>query len=190
MTDRPRSSRSFARGFWAGLVLSGIACLIIYLVTPGSGPTHREATAEQLHKDHTATLARVARVGGNAASEISDRENASDEIPAPDTITLDPGLVDSADSTREEEATGPTQSGEQVYNQSCLLCHATGIAGAPALNDDKNWAPRMLQGREILYQHAIEGYTGVSGFMPAKGGNLTLSDEDVRAAVDFMTINR
>ncbi len=45
---------------------------------------------------------------------------------------------------------------------------------------------RSAQGRDTLYQHAIEGFTGEAGLMPAKGGNLSLDDEDVKAAVDYM----
>ncbi len=48
------------------------------------------------------------------------------------------------------------------------------------------WAPRIAQGKDTLYKHAIEGFTGAKGMMPARGGAATLSDDDVKAAVDFM----
>ncbi len=48
------------------------------------------------------------------------------------------------------------------------------------------WAPRIAQGKDTLYKHALEGFTGEKGMMPARGGNAGLSDEEVKASVDFM----
>ena len=76
--------------------------------------------------------------------------------------------------------------GAQVYNTACVACHGTGIAGAPAVGDVDGWTDRMAQGIDVLYLHAIDGYQGASGIMPAKGGNTSLSDDEVRAAVDYM----
>ena len=76
--------------------------------------------------------------------------------------------------------------GKSVYGKTCSLCHASGVAGAPKPGDKEAWATRVAQGKETLYKHAIEGYTGEKGMMPAKGGNSTLSDDDVKAAVNFM----
>ncbi len=77
--------------------------------------------------------------------------------------------------------------GKGVYDKACALCHAAGVAGAPKLGDKTDWAPRIAQGNETLYKHAIEGYQGAKGMMPAKGGNSTLSDAEVKASVDYMT---
>ena len=76
--------------------------------------------------------------------------------------------------------------GKSAYNRTCALCHGAGVAGAPKPGDKEAWATRVAQGKETLYKHAIEGYTGEKGMMPAKGGNSTLSDDDVKAAVNFM----
>lgn len=72
------------------------------------------------------------------------------------------------------------------YEQVCGACHLNGIGGAPRSDDRLAWAPRIAQGKETLYKHAIEGYTGKSGVMPAKGGRTDLSDDLVKAAVDYM----
>jgi cytochrome c5 len=77
-------------------------------------------------------------------------------------------------------------SGPQVFNEACIACHGSGIGGAPVLSDKQNWAPRIAQGTDVLYQHAIEGYTGQAGYMPPKGARLDLSDEEVNDAVDYM----
>lgn len=76
--------------------------------------------------------------------------------------------------------------GPGVYEQVCGACHLNGIGGAPRSDDKGAWAPRLAQGKDTLYKHAIEGYTGKNGVMPAKGGRTDLSDELVRAAVDYM----
>lgn len=76
--------------------------------------------------------------------------------------------------------------GAQTYNQACVACHGAGIAGAPATGDAGAWTDRIGQGMDVLYEHAIDGYQGSAGFMPPKGGNMSLSDEAVRAAVDYM----
>jgi len=76
--------------------------------------------------------------------------------------------------------------GKAVFNASCVACHGSGVAGAPKLGDKGAWKARIAQGADTLYKHAIGGYQGKSGFMPAKGGNSSLPDDDVKAAVDYM----
>lgn len=82
-------------------------------------------------------------------------------------------------------AYGGTLDGSVIYDNLCSGCHTAGVAGAPTLTQ-ADWASRLPQGRDTLYRHAIEGYTGSTGFMPARGGNPALSDEQVIASVDFM----
>ncbi|MDB4826350.1 c-type cytochrome [Gammaproteobacteria bacterium] len=77
-------------------------------------------------------------------------------------------------------------NGGQVYQNACMACHAAGIAGAPKTGDIGAWANRIAQGSETLYTHAIGGFQGNAGVMPAKGGNAGLSDDEVKAAVDHM----
>lgn len=76
--------------------------------------------------------------------------------------------------------------GKSIYGKTCALCHAAGVAGAPKPGDKADWAPRIAQGDETIYKHAIEGFTGEKGMMPARGGGSSLSDDEVKAAVDHM----
>lgn len=76
--------------------------------------------------------------------------------------------------------------GKSVYGKTCALCHAAGVAGAPKPGDKADWGPRIAQGMDVLHKHAIEGFTGAKGLMPARGGATALSDDDVKAAVAFM----
>ena len=76
-------------------------------------------------------------------------------------------------------------NGQKDYQAACFACHGTGAAGAPKVGDKAAWKARIAQGKETLYKHAIKGFKGKTGFMPAKGGS-SLSDAAVKAAVDFM----
>ena len=78
------------------------------------------------------------------------------------------------------------EQGKKIYSGSCFACHATGVAGAPKLGDAGNWAPRIAQGMDMMATHAINGFKGASGYMPAKGGAGSLTDEEVTAAVAYM----
>jgi cytochrome c5 len=72
--------------------------------------------------------------------------------------------------------------GDQVYQQVCAMCHAAGLMSAPKLGDKAAWQPRIAQGVPTLYQHAENGIRT----MPARGGNASLSDAEVKVAVDYM----
>ena len=76
--------------------------------------------------------------------------------------------------------------GKKVYGSVCALCHAAGVAGSPKPGDKADWGPRIAQGNDVLYKHAIEGFTGAKGMMPAKGGGVNLTEDEVKAAVDHM----
>ncbi|GAB2999255.1 cytochrome c5 family protein [Psychrosphaera aestuarii] len=78
-------------------------------------------------------------------------------------------------------ATGP-RSGEQVYQSSCAACHGAGIMGAPKMGDAGAWSPRVAQGMDVLAQHAINGFNA----MPAKGGCVACSDDEIKAAIVYM----
>ena len=72
-------------------------------------------------------------------------------------------------------------TGEQAYTKVCSACHALGINGAPKIGDHAAWGPRIAQGKEALYSHAIEG----KGVMPPRGGT-TWPDATMRMAVDYI----
>ena len=78
-------------------------------------------------------------------------------------------------------------SGPQVFNEACYLCHSPpGVPGAPVVGDSAQWEPRIAKGVEVLRDHALNGFQGEAGFMPAKGGRVDLSDAEVLSAVDYM----
>ena len=72
--------------------------------------------------------------------------------------------------------------GRTVYESTCKACHGAGVANAPKFGDRKAWAAHLTHGTEHVYENALNG----KGAMPPKGGNPTLSDAEVKAAVDYM----
>lgn len=107
--------------------------------------------------------------------------------PATEAPAAEAPAAEAPAATTETGQTGSNVAmGEEVYKKTCFLCHGTGAGGAPMLTDKADWEKRLAQGMDTLYKHAIEGYTGEKGMMPPKGGNLSLSDEDVKASVDYM----
>lgn len=72
--------------------------------------------------------------------------------------------------------------GKDVYTKACAACHVAGVANAPKLGDKAAWAPRIKQGSAALVATVIKG----KGAMPPRAGNSTLSDSDIKAAVEYM----
>ena len=91
-----------------------------------------------------------------------------------------------AAAAASQVAYGGTTDGSVIFGNLCTGCHTSGAAGAPQLTKAA-WAARVAQGKETLYQHAMNGYKGPDGFqMPARGGNPALSDAQIKATVDWM----
>jgi len=88
---------------------------------------------------------------------------------------------------RPAAAAGATTAGSDVpgaatYNRLCQACHATGAAGAPLFGNKEAWAPRIAQGSDTLLQTVING----KGAMPPRGTCGDCSDDDLRAAIQYM----
>lgn len=115
---------------------------------------------------------------------VAERIRPVGEVYRPGEAHAEPAR--SVTAAPEPKPVAAALSGPQVYNSACIACHAAGVAGAPIVGDAAAWAPRIGQGMATLSKHAIEGYTGAVGYMPAKGGRMDLSDEEVAAAVEYM----
>lgn len=108
------------------------------------------------------------------------KTDAPAPAPAPAPVAAAPAPAPAAPAAPENTV------GKSVYGKTCSMCHAAGVAGAPKPGDKADWGPRIAQGKDTLYKHALEGFTGNKGMMPARGGAATLGDDEVKAAVDFM----
>jgi cytochrome c5 len=92
-----------------------------------------------------------------------------------------------AETVPEPAPVATTMTGPQVYNSACNVCHGSGVGGAPIVGDTDAWVARIAQGPDVLYDHAINGFSGDAPTpMLPKGGRVDLSDQEVRDAVDYM----
>jgi cytochrome c5 len=122
----------------------------------------------------------VAFAAGPAAGDIAERikpvGNVCVEGEECGVATAASGASDAAAAD-----SGP-RSGQQVYDESCNMCHGAGVAGAPKVGDTVAWTDRIGQGIDVLYTHAIEGINT----MPPMGMCAACSEEEIKLAVDYM----
>lgn len=164
-------------------VMIGIAVILIITARTVAGnnqlawvqtdPVYAASVDERI-----APVGRVVIAGAEPLAEAATSES-SDAAPTGET-------ADTAPASAAPAEVAKVVDGEQVYNTTCMACHTSGAAGAPKLGDAGVWKARIAQGADTLHKHAIEGFQGAAGFMPAKGGRADLSDAEVSAAVDFM----
>lgn len=78
-------------------------------------------------------------------------------------------------------AESSASAGKALYESTCQACHATGVLNAPKFGNKADWAPRLKDSMDTVYNFALHG----KGAMPPKGGS-NASDANVKAAVDYM----
>ena len=171
MTDKPVIAKRDQQFVDAFLMLVGIFVgIIVGVILLGHLIGEGDAVHEEEGAAQSALIERIQPVGEVAL--LGDASLAAAAAPAVPATAAVPAAA--------------ALSGAQIYEQTCALCHAAGIAGAPALTDQANWQPRIAQGSDVLGEHAINGFQGQAGVMPPKGGRADLSDADILAAVDYM----
>lgn len=156
MSDSNMKDGDFVRNFSIMIGALILLTVVIYVLANSIGGAHKAKTASA---DNATIAERIAPVG-----------------------KLNLAAAGAAAAT----GTAQAADGAGTYNSACAACHATGAAGAPKVGDKAAWTARIKQGNKTLYDHAIKGYQGKKGFMPAKGGQAQLSDAAVKAAVDHM----
>ncbi|MGZ3184218.1 MAG: c-type cytochrome [Telluria sp.] len=122
----------------------------------------------------------AAAASASAEAAAAPAAAAPAAAPAPAAAAAAP-----AASAAAAPAKVAADAGKKLFESTCQACHGAGIAGAPKFGDKAAWAPRIKQGMPTLYEHALKGFQGKAGMMPAKGGS-SASDADVKAAVDYM----
>jgi len=110
----------------------------------------------------------------------------AERVKAVGQINLASNTTVSSATTQVTATATAVIDGKKIYNGMCVACHGAGIAGAPRVGDKGAWAERIDKGASTLYANAINGVQGSSGVMPAKGGNPALSDDEIKAVVDYM----
>ena len=103
-------------------------------------------------------------------------EEKKDVASAAAAVVIPPPVVAAAPAA----AKGDT--GKALYEATCQVCHAAGVANAPKFGDKTAWAPRIATGIDALTQSVLKG----KGAMPPKGTAMAASDADIKAAVSYM----
>ena len=153
----------------------GFLVLVTFGLMIGAYFVHKQVPHEVPPAVAQRTVARIAPVASVYAGSTGAAAQAAAQAAA-------------AAAAAAEVAYGGTLDGEVIFNNLCTGCHTSGAGGAPTMAA-ADWTARITQGRDVLYTHAIEGFTGSTGVMPAKGGNPALTDEQVKATVDWMLDN-
>lgn len=151
-------------------ILFGVAAIMYFFANYVAGRTQRQ----WVHEDSAYRRDLLERIAPIAKVAIAGHDNS-----ALTQVNTAPAVAAVAVSTQ-------VLTGEQVYSATCNVCHAVGLAGAPKFKDSAAWGPRIQQGLAVLHKHALEGYQGKAGVMPAKGGRADLSEQSVVNAVDYM----
>jgi len=172
-----KPDRHFMNVFSAVLgILVAIALLLIGVSRlVDSGPTGARNVQDPLMQAEAHE--RIKPFGEVAVAGADTSAPAIEAAPA--------GVVPAAVAAPAVTAATPAD-GKAPYDMACSVCHGGGIAGAPKVGDQPAWTARIAQGMPTLEKHALEGYQGAGGVMPAKGGRADLSDDDVKAAVEYM----
>ena len=163
-----------------GLII-GIVLLAHYAV--GS---HTLGTTAQNANTPEAIANRIAPVTELVVNASKAPTATSAPEAAPAKVVAAAPIVAMAIPAAVSAGTPVAAGGEGVYKAACVACHGAGIAGAPKSGDKAAWSARIAQGKPTLYTHAVAGFQGKGGVMPAKGGNASLPDADVKSAVDYM----
>ncbi|MGU7784126.1 c-type cytochrome [Burkholderia sp. PU8-34] len=149
-----------------------IARAIVYMAN-NDGANFPEPAAPAANATPAATAAGAAPASGAAdaaSAQIAAAQAAIAAIPkAGEAPAAAPASADAA------------SAGKALYTQVCQACHAAGVLGAPKFGSKDDWAPRLKDSMDTVYNYALHG----KGAMPPKGGS-TASDADVKAAVDYM----
>ena len=121
----------------------------------------------------------VAYMANQAGANFKEPESKPAPAAKPAVAAAAPAAAPAAAGAKG----GDAAKGKTVYEGTCVACHGTGAAGAPKAGDKAAWTPRLKTGMDALYASALKGKNA----MPPKGGNMSLSDADIKAAVDYLT---
>lgn len=140
-----------------------------------------QAVASEVKNEATSAADATASAAQEAADKVEAAASKAEEAAKPEEAAKSEEKAE-APAAEAKPAESAKVDGKAVFEANCKACHGGLIPGAPAVGKKEDWAPRIKQGKDTLHKHALEGFNS----MPAKGGNSSLSDDEVKAAVDYM----
>lgn len=179
-------------GAWAPFIKAGYdAMLNVALHGKGGMPAKGGNPALSDYEVARAVVYMANKSGGSlpepAAPAEEGAKKEADAAPAAAPAPAAPAAAAPAAAAPAPAAPAPqaaavNPAGEQLYKTACFACHATGVANAPKFGDKAAWAPYISTGMDAMVKVAMSG----KGAMPPKGGAANASEDDIRAAVQFM----
>ncbi|WP_016688173.1 c-type cytochrome [Neisseria sicca] len=185
----PNAPKIENNGDWAPRIGQGFDTLFQHALNGFNAMPAKGGAADLTDQELKRAITYMAnKSGGNFPDP--DAAAPADQAASGDAAASAPaaaGSAPAADAPKADDkgAAAPAAGGadgQKVYEANCKMCHGGTIPGAPGVGKNDEWAPRIKQGKETLYKHALEGFNA----MPAKGGNAGLSDDEVKAAVNYM----
>jgi cytochrome c5 len=126
-------------------------------------------------------------LAGHAGPEDMSPEAIAKRIAPVGQLNTGAAIMPTAAAAPAAAAPAAARTGEEVFKGVCFACHQTGAAGAPKFGDKAAWAPRIKQGMDVLFNHALHGFTGKTGMMPPKGTCGNCTDAELKGAIEYMT---
>lgn len=170
------------KGQWQPRIAQGYETLVKHAIEGIRSMPARGGNPSLTDNEVANAVAYMANQSGAKFKETAPK--AAEAAPAEEAPAAPAAEAKVAEAAPAEKVAVATagKSGEEVYTAVCAMCHATGLMNAPRFGDKTQWEPRIKQGYETLVTHANKGIRT----MPAKGGNPSLSDDEVAGAVKYM----
>ena len=185
----PNAPKFENKGDWAPRIAQGFDTLFQHALNGFNAMPAKGGAADLTDQELKRVITYMANKAGGTfpdpdAAAPADATASGEAASAPAAEGAAPADAPKADAAKTEDkgAAASGADGKKVYEASCQACHGGAVPGVPHVGKKEDWAPRIKQGKDTLHKHAIEGFNA----MPAKGGNGSLSDDEVKAAVDYM----
>jgi cytochrome c5 len=165
-TGKGGAPRIGDRAAWAKRVSHGIDAVTDSAIHGHAGMPARGGMASITDPEMKAAVLYMFNAGGGLVSASAPQQAAAVAPPPPAAAA----------------AAGGKPDGAKVYAAGCNACHVAGVAGAPKFGDKAAWAPRAKLGVDALTAAVVKG----KGAMPPMGGQMSASEAELRAAVEYM----
>ena len=185
----PNAPKFENKGDWAPRIAQGFDTLFQHALNGFNAMPAKGGAADLTDQELKRVITYMANKAGGTfpdpdAAAPADAAASGEAASAPAADAAASADAPKADAAKAEDkgAAAGGADGKKVYEASCQACHGGAVPGIPHVGKKEDWAPRIKQGKDTLHKHALEGFNA----MPARGGNGSLSDDEVKAAVDYM----
>ena len=183
----PKAPKFENKGDWAPRIAQGFDTLFQHALNGFNAMPAKGGAADLTDQELKRVITYMANKAGGTfpdpdAAAPADAAASGEAASAPAAEGAAPADTPKADDKGAAAPAAGGADGKKVYEANCQACHGGAVPGVPHVGKKEDWAPRIKQGKDTLHKHAIEGFNA----MPAKGGNGSLSDDEVKAAVDYM----